>query len=154
MGKVGKLFSMLLAVCLMVGLTGCLSSEMSQTSAGKGGEEGSKEQEAVTPELAEGEEVVNIGYSGPLSGPAALYGKNVLNGIEMAAREINKAGGFQVDGKTYKIRVVTLDDKYLPNETGTNAKRLVQEHDTPIIFIPHSGGVFASQVFNEKRTIF
>ncbi|MFP3340867.1 branched-chain amino acid ABC transporter substrate-binding protein, partial [Micrococcus sp. SIMBA_131] len=66
------------------------------------------------------------------------------------ADEINK-DGFQVAGKTYGVNLVTLDDQYLPNETGTNARRLVQENDTPIVFVPHSGGVFATQVFNEQE---
>lgn len=92
---------------------------------------------------------VNIGYTGPLSGPAAFYGERTLNGIKMAAEEVNAAGGFEVNGKTYKLNIVSLDDKYLPNEAGANAKRLVQENKTPIIFTPHSGGVFALQVFNQ-----
>lgn len=95
-------------------------------------------------------ETVNIGYSGPLSGPAAFYGERTLNGVQMAAEEINNAGGFEVNGKKYKLNVVSLDDKYLPNETGANAKRLIQENKTPIIFTPHSGGVAALQVFNEQ----
>jgi branched-chain amino acid transport system substrate-binding protein len=93
---------------------------------------------------------VNIGFTGPLSGPAAFYGKRTLNGIQMAAEEINSAGGFEVGGKKYKLNIVSLDDKYLPNESGANAKRLVQENKTPIIFVPHSGGVFALQVFNQQ----
>ncbi|SFA54306.1 ABC-type branched-chain amino acid transport system, substrate-binding protein [Parageobacillus thermantarcticus] len=39
----------------------------------------------------------------------------------------------------------------MPNETASNAKRLVQEHKTPIVFTPHSGGVMALQVFNEAE---
>ncbi len=92
---------------------------------------------------------VNIGYTGPLSGPAAFYGERTLNGVKMAADEVNEAGGFEVNGKKYKLNIVSLDDKYLPNEAGSNAKRLVQENKTPIIFTPHSGGVFALQVFNQ-----
>jgi branched-chain amino acid transport system substrate-binding protein len=92
---------------------------------------------------------VNIGYTGPLSGPAAFYGERTLNGVKMAAEEVNEAGGFEVNGKKYKLNVVSLDDKYLPNEAGANAKRLVQENKPPIIFTPHSGGIFALQVFNQ-----
>jgi branched-chain amino acid transport system substrate-binding protein len=94
---------------------------------------------------------VNIGYSGPLSGPAAFYGERTLNGVKMAAEEINNSGGFEVNGKKYKLNIVALDDKYLPNETAANAKRLVQENKTPIVFTPHSGGVMALQVFNEME---
>src|SRR5699024_1544666 len=56
-----------------------------------------------------------------------------------------------VDGKTYKLNVVALDDAYLPNETASNARRMVQENNTPIIFNPHSGGISAMQVFNEEE---
>jgi branched-chain amino acid transport system substrate-binding protein len=96
------------------------------------------------------QEIVNIGFTGPLSGGAALYGKNTLTGLEMAAKEINDAGGFEVGGKTYKFNIVPLDDKYSPSEAAVNAKRLKAQHNTPMIFTPHSGGVFALQAFNEQ----
>ena len=38
------------------------------------------------------QDTVKIGFTGPLSGGAALYGKNVVNGMEMAIKEINAAG--------------------------------------------------------------
>ena len=96
------------------------------------------------------QEVVKIGYSGPLSGGAAAYGKNVLDGMQMAASEIN-AAGLEVGGKKYKLEVVALDDKYNPSETAINAQRLVQEHRTPAILVPHSGGSFALQTNNEAQ---
>jgi len=95
------------------------------------------------------QEVVKIGYSGPLSGGVALYGKNVLMGMEMAANEIN-AKGLEVGGKKYKIEIVSLDDKYNPSETAINVQRLIQQHKTPAVLVPHSGGIFAVQAFNEK----
>lgn len=93
---------------------------------------------------------VNIGFTGPLSGGAALYGQDAVNGMQMAAREINDAGGFQVDGKTHRLKIVTLDDKYAPSQAAVNAKRLVRRERTPLIFTPHSGGVHALQAFNER----
>jgi branched-chain amino acid transport system substrate-binding protein len=103
---------------------------------------------ASVPAIAQ--EVVKIGYSGPLSGGAALYGKNVLDGMQMAASEIN-AAGFEVAGKKYRLEIVALDDKYNPSETAINAQRLVQEHKTPAILCPHSGGTFAMQTNNEAQ---
>ena len=103
---------------------------------------------AVAPAFAQ--DVVKIGYSGPLSGGAALYGKNVLDGMQMAASEIN-AAGLDVAGKKYKLEIVALDDKYNPSETAINAQRLVQEHKTPVILVPHSGGTFAVQTTNEAQ---
>ncbi|MGF2735711.1 ABC transporter substrate-binding protein [Marinobacter sp. DUT-1] len=93
---------------------------------------------------------VNIGFTGPLSGGAALYGENTLSGLRMAAEEINAAGGFDLNGEKTTINLVSLDDRYSPAQAATNAKRLKQESNVPAIFIPHSGGVFALQDFNEK----
>lgn len=98
------------------------------------------------------QEVVKIGYSGPLSGGAALYGKNVLTGMEMAAKEINERG-FEVGGKKYKLEIVALDDQYNPAQTGVNVQRLIQQHKTPAVLVPHSGGIFAVQAFNEKSKV-
>ncbi len=96
------------------------------------------------------QEVVKLGYTGPLSGGAALYGKNVLSGIQMAVDELN-ASGVEVGGKKVKFEVVALDDKYAPAESAINARRLVQQHKTPAVFVPHSGGIFALQAFNEQE---
>jgi branched-chain amino acid transport system substrate-binding protein len=131
-----SLFLVSIIFAIILSLAACSGSKSSQTS-GEGN--------------SNGDNTVNIGYSGPLSGPAAFYGKRTLNGLKMAVEEINGDGGFEVNGKTYKINLVALDDKYLPNEAGANAKRLLQEHNTPIIFTPHSGGVSAMQVFNEQE---
>jgi branched-chain amino acid transport system substrate-binding protein len=134
------------AVVMSMLLGACASG----TTGGESGE-GSSEGEEQVPEVSAGEEIINIGYTGPLSGPAAFYGENKVSGVRMAAEEINEAGGFEVGGTTYKLNIVTYDDQYLPNEAATNARRLVQEHNTPVVFVPHSGGVFATQVFNEQE---
>jgi branched-chain amino acid transport system substrate-binding protein len=93
---------------------------------------------------------VKIGFTGPLSGGAALYGKNVVNGMEMAIKEIN-AAGLEVAGKKVKLELVALDDKYAPAEAAINARRLVQQYQTPAVFVPHSGGIYAMQAFNEQE---
>ncbi|MGZ4161637.1 MAG: ABC transporter substrate-binding protein, partial [Neobacillus sp.] len=138
------LFMFGLIFILVFSLAACNSSEETTKTQPSGGDKktgDNKTEEAGT---------VNIGYTGPLSGPAAFYGARTLNGIKMAVEEVNGAGGFEVSGKKYKLNIVSLDDKYLPNEAGANAKRLVTENKTPIIFTPHSGGVFALQVFNQQ----
>lgn len=99
---------------------------------------------------AQAQEVVKIGYTGPMSGGAALYGKNVLEGMQMAANEINSAG-LEVAGKKYKVEIVAMDDKYNPSESAINAQRLVQEQKTAVILVAHSGGTFALQTNNEQQ---
>ncbi|GAE33389.1 ABC transporter substrate-binding protein [Halalkalibacter akibai] len=136
--------------CVTAGLLALAACSGESTTQSSGTQEPAPAEEVEAPETEAGEEVLNIGYTGPLSGPAAFYGENTVAGVRMAADEINEAGGFEVAGTTYKLNLVTLDDMYLPNEAGTNARRLVQEHKTPVVFVPHSGGVFATQVFNEQ----
>ncbi|MFB4164335.1 ABC transporter substrate-binding protein [Alteribacillus sp. JSM 102045] len=139
---------------LLVFLTACAEGTVSDSESAES-EEGTQEEGANAGEeedvdVTTGEGTpVTIGYSGPLSGPAAYYGENTLSGLELAAKEINEEGGFEIDGEKYEIDLKVLDDQYLPDETGSNAKRLVQEDDASIIYSPHSGGIYAMQVFNE-----
>ncbi len=103
---------------------------------------------------AGGGDTVTIGFTGPLSGGAALYGRNVLDGLEMAVEDINATGGISVGGRQVKIEVVPLDDRYFPNESATNAKRLVHQNRAPVVFCPHSGGILAIQGFNASTPPF
>lgn len=136
MKKKLRLLSVVLIGMFML-LAACSQNSTGGTNSGGGGKG------------KNGENVVNIGFTGPLSGPAASYGEKSLSGMKQAVEEINETG-FEVDGKKYKLNLVSLDDKYLPNEAAANAQRLVQENKTPIVYTPHSGGIMALQVFNEK----
>lgn len=99
---------------------------------------------------AQAAEEVTIGFTGPLSGGAALYGENTMEGLKMAAKDINDAGGVKIGDETYTVNLVGLDDKYSPSQAAVNGKRLVQQYKAPVIFTPHSGGTFALQAFNER----
>lgn len=95
--------------------------------------------------------VLNIGFTGPLSGGAAFYGKDILSGIELGVEQVNASGGITVGGEKYTFKIASLDDRYLPNESATNARRLVKEYNAPVVFCPHSGGIAAMQEFNETE---
>lgn len=123
---------------MILALAACGDSDDSEKASGDGDSDSGEVEEVV------------LGYTGPLSGPAAYYGENTISGMEIAVDEINEAGGFEVDGKQYKLKINSLDDEYMPNDAAQNAKRIVQEDDAKLIFSPHSGGVYATQVFNEE----
>ncbi len=105
---------------------------------------------ATESKQAEETKTVYIGYSGPLSGGGAKYGQNALDGMLLAVDDIN-ARGLTIGGQKYKVKVISLDDKYLPNEAATNARRLIQQYKTPVIFNPHSGGISAIAQFNQQE---
>ena len=61
--------------------------------------------------LAEEETItLKIAHIGPTTGPAALYGLATLHGAELAAEEINAAGG------KYKIELIAEDDEHNPEK--------------------------------------
>lgn len=111
-----------------------------------GGGEGGEADDGLT--------VVPIGFVGPLSGGAAYYGRNVLRGLEMAADEIAANGGFTVNGEPHRFEVVTADDRYLPYETTTATRRLLQREQTSVILVPHAGGIRAVQEMNLNEPRF
>ena len=81
-----KVIALVLSVVLCLGLF-----------AGCGGEE-----------KKEGKKEFVIGMSGPLTGPAAVYGTAVKNAAEMAIEEINANGG--MNGYTFKL--FATDDQH------------------------------------------
>ncbi|MBI2123615.1 MAG: ABC transporter substrate-binding protein [Armatimonadetes bacterium] len=64
---------------------------------------------------------VVIGTSQPLSGPAAFWGLPVTGGMDAYLRFINDQGG--IHGR--KMRLVALDDSYLPTRAVANVRDLV-----------------------------
>ena len=84
-----------------------------------------------------------IGFTGPLSGPAAEYGQDCLYGLDMAAKEINSAGGVSIKGKKYFFRIEKLDDRADPAQAKNNALRFVNQHRAVAVFNPVSTTLFA-----------
>ena len=53
---------------------------------------------------------VKIGVAQPLTGPIHTLGKDLLNGVQLAVDELNKAG-FAIGGKRVALEIVSVDDK-------------------------------------------
>lgn len=71
---------------------------------------------------AENKEYV-IGFSGPLTGPAAVYGTAVKNSAQMAVDEINAAGG--LNGVNFKL--VATDDTHDATKVSTNYSSMLEQ---------------------------
>jgi branched-chain amino acid transport system substrate-binding protein len=69
-----------------------------------------------------------IGFTGPLSGPAAEYGQDCVNGLDMAIKELNAAGGITVDGQKLLFRLEKLDDKVDPTQAIANARQFLAQN--------------------------
>jgi branched-chain amino acid transport system substrate-binding protein len=67
---------------------------------------------------------ISIGFYGDLSGPTYNFGQSALNGLLMAADEINQAGG--INGR--KLDVVVEDDKGSPEAAARSASKLIRNY--------------------------
>lgn len=71
--------------------------------------------------VASAQETILIGHYGSLTGPEATFGQSTSNGIKLAIKEVNAAGG--VGGK--QIVLKEYDTKGESKEAGTSVTRLV-----------------------------
>ncbi|MFO7570773.1 MAG: ABC transporter substrate-binding protein [Smithellaceae bacterium] len=91
-----------------------------------------------------------IGYSGPLSGPAGEYGQDCVNGIDLAIKELNAAGGVVADGQKFTFTLERMDDKASPDLAVANARQLL-EKQALAIFNPVFNSAAALLKFNEEE---
>lgn len=94
-----KTFAAVMALAMILGLTAC----------------GGKNYTAKNTEYV-------IGFSGPLTGPAAVYGVAVQNSAKMAVDEINAAGG--LDGAKFKL--LATDDTHDATKVAANYASMIE----------------------------
>jgi len=82
--------------------------------------------------VAQAAEPIRIGVAEALSGGAAQYGLSIRNGFQMAADEINAAGG--VNGS--KIELVIEDEQGKKDEAINAFKKLIFQDKTLMLFGP------------------
>ncbi len=99
------------------------------------------------------EKVIKIGTLIPLTGPLSALGGNARYGCEMAAEEINAAGGIQSLGGA-KIKMVHGDSEGKADTGMSVAERLIkQEGVNACLSGPQSGVTFATTQITEKYQI-
>jgi branched-chain amino acid transport system substrate-binding protein len=113
MGKrkiaVGALCAVLCALLVAAALAACGSS--STTSSSSPG----------------ATKTLTIGVLMPFSGDGALWGKTELASIQVAAEQLNAAGGIKAGNDTYKLAVKAYDNQWDPAVSATVARKAVQD---------------------------
>ena len=99
---------------------------------------------------AEAQEVVKIGFTGPLSGGQAAYGTDNRDGLLLAVKEINAKGGVQVGAKKVKFEVDAHDDAADPRQ-GVAVAQVMADAKVRYVVGPYNSGVAipAARVYNE-----
>jgi branched-chain amino acid transport system substrate-binding protein len=99
---------------------------------------------------AQAQEVVKIGFTGPLSGGQAAYGTDNRDGLLLAVKEINAKGGVQVGAKKVKFEVDAHDDAADPRQ-GVAVAQVMADAKVRYVVGPYNSGVAipAARVYNE-----
>ncbi|SIQ72365.1 amino acid/amide ABC transporter substrate-binding protein, HAAT family [Aromatoleum tolulyticum] len=95
------------------------------------------------------EVVVRIGHAGPLTGPAAAFGKDGENGARLAIEDAN-AKGIKIGGDTVKFELVSEDDQADPRTATTVAQRLTDSGVKGVVGHVTSGAsIPASRIYEQ-----
>lgn len=124
--KKRNLISILLVLCLCLGLAACGGSD---TPAQSGGSESGE------PAAASADDPIVIGIISPNTGSLAAYGYSVTTGVDLAVEEINAAGG--ILGRP--VEVIKTDDQGDPTECLNAFNSLVSQGVTLVIGSVTSG---------------
>lgn len=123
--KRSSLISILLVLCLTLGLAACGQSSAPAQAPASG-------EAAESP--AESEPIV-IGVISPNTGALAAYGNGITTGVDLAVEEINAAGGIL----GHPVEVIKTDDQSDPTECLNAFNSLVSQGVTLIIGSATSG---------------
>jgi branched-chain amino acid transport system substrate-binding protein len=78
---------------------------------------------------------VRVGLIFPFSGPFAAWGIAFERSIQYGVDQINAQGGLKADGKTYKVKLISYDDKgWVPSENLKMVRKAVFEDKVSVIF--------------------
>ncbi|MGI6026908.1 MAG: ABC transporter substrate-binding protein [Candidatus Scatomorpha sp.] len=139
--KMKKLLSILLALCLVLGLAACGSTDA-------GGDDASDASEA--PSGGSSGDTLKIGLIGPMTGGLAAYGNSMREGFELTIAQINEAGG--ILGK--QVEMVVADDQGTDTECVNAFNSLVSQGIKIIVGSATSGCTSAiTGLANEEGVI-
>jgi branched-chain amino acid transport system substrate-binding protein len=78
----------------------------------------------VSPIMAADDEI-RLGEYGSLTGSEATFGTDTRDGVNLAVKEANAAGGVEVGGKKLKVRVIVYDDQGKSEEVQATVTKLI-----------------------------
>jgi branched-chain amino acid transport system substrate-binding protein len=90
---------------------------------------------------AKADHEIVIGVVGPKTGPLA-GGATVTHWppYRLWQKEINARGGFNIDGKKHKMKLIEYDDRTNPGETIKAINRLISQDKADLIMAPYGTG--------------
>jgi branched-chain amino acid transport system substrate-binding protein len=90
-----------------------------------------------------------------LTGDIPAVGASCKNAAEMAVRQINNAGGIDMGGQKYKVKMLIEDNASKSDQSALAAQKLITQQDVLAIVGPNSslGAVPASAIAESAKTV-
>jgi branched-chain amino acid transport system substrate-binding protein len=85
---------------------------------------------------AQAQEELKLGVLATFSGAGAAWGNAMKGAVELAVADVNAAGGLDVGGRKYQVRIVAYDDQYKASEALTAVNRLLSEDKIKLLVGP------------------
>ncbi len=103
----------------------------------------------------EDENTLRIGAIVELTGDMPAVGASSRNAAELAVDELNAAGGINVAGKTYKVKLVVEDNAAKPDQSAAAANKLITQDDVLAIVGPNAslGAIPAAEIAEASQTL-
>ncbi len=124
----------LIAILILASITGCTSQEIKATAAPAG-------------DLDPPHGPIVIGVDMPLTGPLAIYGTTLTEGIELGVEDLNSRGG--INGTP--VRLSVQDNHGNPADAITAARMLMDNENAAIIMSTMVGPTGAIVPITEER---
>ena len=100
-------------------------------------------------------DTVRIGVIAELTGAIPAVGASCRNGAEMAAQEINDAGGIEIGGVKKKVELFIEDSASKPEQAASAAQKLIARTEVLAIVGPNSSSnaLPASEIAEKSGTV-
>lgn len=89
----------------------------------------------VLPAAATANEI-KIGGMGPTTGNVATFGVGQRNAYQLAVEQVNAAGGLEVGGKKYPVKLIFEDEQNSPEVGATVGRKLISQDKVAAILGP------------------
>ncbi len=97
---------------------------------------------AALPALAwADDDVITLGAPISMTGIYSTLGKDTRDGYDLGVKKINDAGGVEIGGKHYKLKITYYDDESTPARSAQLAERLMAQDGIKLLLGPYGSGL-------------
>ena len=117
-----KLLAMMMTSVMVLSLAGCGSASGTST-----GSSSAASTETAGTASAEVPDTIKIGVMGTFSGEQAVDGQNMQGAIDLVKKELEEAGGLEVNGTMHQVEFIIGDTEGKPEQAVNVMQKLIQQ---------------------------